>query len=85
MRRSGVKRLSFSSLMIPVLAFALALNVTLAARAATALHITHGPTMPPGPDEPLQLTHGPTMPPGPDEPLRLTHGSSPREPLAGTA
>jgi len=54
MRRSGVKRLSFSSLMIPVLALALTLNVTLAARAATALRITHGPTMPPGPDEPLR-------------------------------
>ena len=58
MRRSGVKRLSFSSLMIPVLALALALNVTSAARAAMALRITHGPTMPPGPNEPLRLTHG---------------------------
>ena len=70
MRRSGVKRLSFGSLMIPVLALALALNVTLAARAATALYITHGPTMPPGPDEPLRLTHGPTMPADPREPLQ---------------
>ena len=73
MRRSGVKRLSFSSLMIPVLALALALNVTSAA------------TMPPGPNEPLRLTHGPTMPPGPNEPLRLTHGSSRTGTLAGTA
>ena len=70
MRRSGVKRLSFSSLMIPVLALALALNVTLAARAATALRITHGPTVPPDPSEPLRLTHGPTMPADPREPLQ---------------
>jgi len=84
MRRSGVKRLSFSSLTIPVVALALGVNVTLAARTATT--ITHGPTMPPGPGEPLRLTHGPTMPPGPGEPLRLTHGPTmppgPGEPLA---
>ena len=69
MRRSGVKRLSFSSLTIPVVALALGVNVTLAARTATALRVTHGPTMPPGPGDPLRLTHGPTMPPGPGEPL----------------
>lgn len=32
--------------------------------------VGHGPTMPPGPDEPLRAPHGPTMPPGPDEPIR---------------
>ena len=65
MRRSGVKRLSFSSLMIPALALTWAVNVTLTARAATALRIAHGPTMPPDPTEPLRLTHGSTMPPDP--------------------
>ena len=89
MRRSGVTKLSFSSLIIPVLALVFAVNGSSAARGATAFRITHGPTMPPQPGEGLQLAHGPTMPPQPGEGLRLTHGPTmppdPREALQVTA
>jgi hypothetical protein len=63
-----------------VLALGMCLISMTSAQKLNAYHypyIGHGPTMPPGPDEPILVKHGPTMPPGPDEPFRLKDGPSP--------